>query len=116
MMTLRTTCAACLVALACASAHAVELNVDERSELRERAEYLQSERQRNPGWDGGVRRTADARGDVDLNQNRGDVKLNQNRGEVKPKARSESTRKREPAKSRTKRSLKNIPGALVRER
>ena len=113
MNPIRALCAATLVALACASAQAVELNADERNELRERAQFLQSERQRNPDWDGGVRRTA---GDVDLNKGRGEVKLNQNRGEVKPKSASESKRKREPTKSRAKRSLKNIPGALVRDR
>ena len=113
MTPLRAMCAASILALACASAQAIELNADERNELRERANSFQAERQRNPDWDGGVRRTA---GDVDLNKDRGDVKLNQNRGEVKPKSASESKRKREPAKSRAKRSLKNIPGALVRDR
>jgi hypothetical protein len=109
-------CFASLLGLGSFSAQALDLNNDERSELRERAQHLQSERERNPGWDGGVRRVNESRGDVNLNRNRGDVKLNQNRGEVKPKSANGTKRKREPAKDKVKRGLKSVPGALVRNR
>jgi hypothetical protein len=98
------------------AASAADLTGDEQSELRQRASALQAERERNPGWDGGTRRVSESRGDVKLNQNQGEVK-NRNRGEVKAKAASGKPKtKTERAKSRLKRTAKEFPGALVRDR
>ena len=103
-------------AVACAAipAFAADLTGDERSELRERADRLNSERQRNPNWDGGTRRVQ-TRGDVTLNQNQGEVKTPR-RGEVKTKVKGGKKVKREPMKKRMKHAAKEVPGALVRKR
>jgi hypothetical protein len=106
MMRLYTTCIASVIALASAGVGAVELNADERQELRERAEGLHAERERNPSWDGGTRR---------LNEPQGDVRLDRQRGEVKMKS-TDGKRKGEPATNKVKRAAKNLPGALVRKR
>ena len=97
---------AAIFALGCAGASAAELTADEGRELRERAEALKAERERNPSWDGGTRR---------LNEPQGDVKLDRPRGDVKMRS-TDGKRKREPVKSKVKRAAKNLPGALVRKR
>ena len=105
---------AMVFALGSACASAVDLSPDQQTELRERASALNAERQRNPSWDGGQRRVSETRGDVNLNQNQGEVK-NRNRAEVKPKAASGKPKtKTERAKTRPKRTAKEMPGALVR--
>ena len=116
MKKLYMTCIASMLALGSIAASAADLTADEQTELRQRADALQAERQRNPAWDGGTRRVSESRGDVKLNQNQGEVK-NQNRAEVKPKAHSGKPKtKTERAKSRLKRTAKDFPGALVRDR
>lgn len=111
------TCIASMLALGSMSAFAADLTSDERSELRQRADGLNSQRQREPGWDGGQRRVNESR----MNESRGDVRLNQNRGEVKAKAKTTarsakpSKTKRDRAKNRIKRTAKEMPGALVRK-
>lgn len=97
---------AVIFALACAGAWASELTADESAELRERAEALRAERERNPSWDGGTRR---------LNEPQGDVRLDRPRGDVSMKS-SNSKRPREPVSSKVKRAVKNVPGALVRKK
>jgi hypothetical protein len=89
----------------CASG--AELTSEERTELRQRAERLQAGEARAPA----------VQGDVKLNQNRSDVRLNQQRSEVKTK--TATARKAKGAKTKStgkkkKRSLKDLPGALVR--
>ena len=103
-------------AVACVAvpAFAADLTTDERSELRERADRLTAERQRNPNWDGGTRRV-NTRSDVKLNQNQGDVKTPK-RGDVKTKVKGAKKVKREPVKKRMSRAVKDVPGALVRKR
>lgn len=107
-------CIASVMALGSMSAQAADLTPDERSELRQRADGLHAQRQRDPGWDGGQRRVNESR----MNDSRGDVRLNQNRGEVKAKAkttvRSAKPSKTKRAKDRIKRTAKEMPGALVR--
>jgi len=106
-----------MMALGSVSAVAADLTSDERSELRQRADGLQSQRQREPGWDGGQRRVNESR----MNDSRGDVRLNQNRGEVKAKTKATARSakptktKRERVKNRMKRTAKEMPGALVRK-
>lgn len=97
---------AVIFALACAGASASELSGDASMELRERAEALRAERERNPSWDGGTRRLNEPQGDVRLDRPRGDVKMRTTDGK----------RKREPVASKVKRAVKNVPGALVRNR
>lgn len=110
-------CIASMMALGAMSAVAADLTPDERSELRQRADGLRSQKQREPGWDGGQRRVNESR----MNDSRGDVRLNQNRGEVKAKAKATARSakpgksKRERAKNRMKRTAKEMPGALVRK-
>jgi len=111
-------CIALVLALGSVCASAADLAPDQQAELWERANALNAERQRNPDWDGGRRRVSDVklndnRGEV-KNQNQGEVK-NKNRGEVKPKAHSGKPKtKTERAKARMKRTVKEMPGALVR--
>ena len=102
------------IAVACTSmtALAADLSPDETSELRARADGLLAERNRNPDWDGGTTRLNRTRSDVNLNQNQGEVKTPR-RGEVKTKVKGNKV-KREPLKKRMKRTVKDIPGALVR--
>ena len=90
------------------SAISADLTTDERTELRARAERLQTERAQRPM----------AASDVNLNQNRGDVKLQQ-RGEMKhnvTKSRKVKKAKRHGARkaANMKESVKKVPGALVR--
>ena len=102
------TCMASILVFGSASALSVEMTAEERAVLRERAEALQAERQRNPAWDGGERR---------VNEPRGDVRLNQDRGEVKTKTASAVPKTRgERVKNKVKRTVKDLPGALVRRR
>ena len=107
MRNLHAACIASLIAFAPA-ASAVDMAPEERSELRERADRMNSERQRNPSWDGGERR---------LNEPRGEVQLNRNRGEVRTKTASAVPKARgERVKGKVKRTVKELPGSLVRKR
>ena len=92
------------------SAVSADLTIDERTELRARAERLQADRAQRPV----------AASEVDLNRNPGDVKMNP-RGEIKQnmtkskkvrKAKRQGARKAKDVKA----SLRKVPGALVRER
>ncbi len=111
------TCIASVMALGAMSALpavAADLTPDERSELRQRADGLYAQRQREPGWDGGQRRVNDSR----MNDSRGEVRLNRNRGEVKAKAHSakkKTVSKSKRAKHKVKRTARDMPGALVRK-
>lgn len=96
-------------------AFAADLSPDERTELRSRAEGLIAQRERNPDWDGGTTRLSRTRGDVDLSRSRGEVKTPQ-RGDVKTKVKSSKKPRGEPLKKRLRRAVKEMPGALVRER
>ena len=89
-----------------ASALGVETTSEERTALKKRADALQPERQRNASADGGERR---------LNEPPRDVRLNQNRGEVNTKAKSAVPKPRgEGVNNKVKRTVKDLPGALVR--
>jgi hypothetical protein len=91
--------------LSALSVLAADLTNEERAELRQRTETLQADRLQNPD------RRAD---DVRLNQQRGEVRLNP-RGELKTKATKSTKAKRSHVKKKkAKRSVKNLPGALVR--
>ena len=108
MKTFYVTCMAATLVLGSAAGLAVDMTSEQRAELRERADGLQAERQRNPAWDGGERR---------LNESRGDVRLNQNRSEVNTKTTSKVPKSRgEGVKKKVKRTVKDLPGALVRRR
>jgi hypothetical protein len=117
-------CIASMLALGSVSALAADLTPDERSELRQRADGLRAQQQREPAWDGGQRRVSDTR----MNDSRGDVRLDQNRGEAKTnahggkpgkahagKAKSATKSKTKRVKERVKRTAKDMPGALVRK-
>ena len=103
-------------AVACAAipALAADLNPDERSELRSRADGLIAKRQSNPDWDGGTTRMSQTRSDVQLDKNQGDVKMRP-RGDVKAKVKG-SKKPKEGVGKRMKRAAKELPGALVRKR
>ena len=103
-------------AVACAAipAFAADLSSDERSELRSRADGLIQKRQSNPDWDGGSSRMSQTRSDVRLDQNQGDVKMRP-RGDVKAKVKG-TKKPKEGVGKRMKRAVKQVPGALVRNR
>lgn len=90
-----------------------ELALEERSELRERADRLVAERQRNPAWDGGTTRLNRTSSDVKLDRDRGEVKMPQ-QGEVKPRVKGSKKPKRDAIGKRMKRAVKDVPGAFVR--
>ena len=102
-------CFATLLAAASVPGIAADLTPDEGAELRARAEGLQSQRQRDPSWDGGTRRVNEV-----PKPSGGDVKLNQNRGEVKAKP-AKTRKKGESVTQKAKRSARKLPGALVRK-
>ena len=112
MTRLIATCAAALFALAALPGFAADLTSDERSELRQRADALNSRRASNPSWDGGT--LYSVRSDVPLDRPRGDMKTPRG-GDVKVKP-GKTRAKKEPVTRKLKRSAKNAPGALVRER
>jgi hypothetical protein len=87
----------------------------ERAELRERAASLQAQRVQNPAWDGGTTRLNDSRGEVQLDRPRGDVKM-KSASEAKAKGPKGQKVPREPATKKKKRSIADVPGALVRPR
>ena len=101
-------CVATALGVASAASRAADMTPEERSEVRERAERLQSERQRDPSWDGGTRR---------VNEPRADVRRDRNRGEASSKTNSTTPKsKGERVKRKVKRTVKELPGALVRRR
>ena len=108
---------ASIFAFGAVAVSAAELTADERSEMRARAERMQADRAANP------MRVQDSvpldrsRGDVRMNRDRG-VKADRARGEVKPhKSRSTKAKKSKSKKRKSsKRSLRDVPGALVRDR
>ena len=116
--------AACMASVvAAAPALSQELGADERTELRERADRLVAERQRNPAWDGGTTRLTQTRSDVRLDQDRGEVKTPKRgdvktpqRGEVDTKVKGGKKPRREAIKKRMKRAVEDVPGAFVRGR
>lgn len=110
--------AACMASAVAASpmpALSRDLGPEEGAELRERANHLLAERQRNPAWDGGTTRLSRTRSEVPLDRDRGEVKMPQ-RGEVKPKVKDSRKPKRETIGKRMKRAVKDVPGAFVRPR
>lgn len=94
------------IALGASGAFAVEMTDDERAYLRERAQALQAERERKPDWDGGTRRVDEAPPAAGK--------------AAAPRAQKRSAQKRsaqkKPVKTRIKRAVKDLPGALVRNR
>ncbi|HYC44989.1 MAG TPA: hypothetical protein VED01_05835 [Burkholderiales bacterium] len=108
---------ASLLALGASSLVAADLTPEERTELRARAEQRHAARAQN------VTRVSDSvpidrpRGDVRLDRDRGDIKADQQTTDVKPqKQRSIKAKPKERKKKRARRSLKDLPGALVRGR
>lgn len=99
---------ASILAASSLCAFGAELTSEQSTELRQRAEGLQADRARMPD---------PRQDDVKLNQNRSDVRLNQRRSEVKTKtasAKKAKSAKGKPKVKKKRRSLKDIPGALVR--
>ena len=95
------------------SALSADLTSEERLELRQRAETLVAAQDL----------PAQRQDDVNLNRNPGDVRLDQQRAEVKPKgakakpaktAKPKATKPKREVKKKKRRSLKDLPGALVR--
>ena len=107
-------CAAALFALTALPGLAADLNTDERSELRQRADALKARRASNPSWDGGTRYSSQS--DIPIDRPRGDIKTPRSSGEVKARPKNKTKAKREPVSKRAKRAAKTLPGALVRER
>ena len=105
---------AAVLAVGAFTASAADLSVDESTELRARAERLQAERAQ------GLHRVQDnvpidrSRGDVRLNRDRSDIKADKPRGEVKRPKTAKPKKAKKTKKAR--RSVKDIPGALVRDR
>jgi hypothetical protein len=60
-MKLYSVCIASLLALGSAGAGAVDLSEEEGALLRERAEVLKAQRERDPSWDGGTRYSNDSK-------------------------------------------------------
>jgi hypothetical protein len=106
--------AAALVLLPMTS-FAADITDQEGAELRERAASLQAQRVQNPAWDGGTTRLNDSRGEVQLDRPRGDVKM-KSASEAKAKGPKGQKVPREPATKKKKRSIADVPGALVRPR
>ena len=99
-----------LLAAGTCAAFPVDLTPDERAELRTRADQWQIDRPH------GVFRSADT---VPLDRAQGDVRLDRDRGDVKPGKRSaevktHKNRSGKTAKKSKKRSITDLPGALVR--
>ena len=94
------------LALAATGAVSAELNDFERAELRERANAMHAQRVQNPG---------SPTGGVPLDRPRGDVKLGESKGEVKARPKNAKKKKLTLGKKKHSRSLKNLPGALVRK-
>ncbi|HZN23905.1 MAG TPA: hypothetical protein VFB75_06745 [Burkholderiales bacterium] len=125
-------CLAVTLTLLSVGSRAVEMNDEQRAELRERAAGLRAQRAQNPAWDGSTTRLNDSRGEVQLDRSRGDVKVDRPRGEVKPKSAGEVKPKRageakakrakkqkaprEPVTKRVERTAKDSPGGVVRRR
>jgi hypothetical protein len=101
--------AASLLAAGTCAAFPVDLTTDDRTELRGRAERLQTDRAQ------GMVRAADTvpldrpQGDVHLDRDRGEVKAGKRSAEVKP----HQNRGTKTAKKSKKRSITDLPGALV---
>lgn len=93
-------------ALGSIAAYSAELTDQERTELRQRAERMQTQRVQNPG---------SPQDDVKLNRNRSDVRLDNRRSDVKAKVKNPKKAKRSGKRDgKKKRSLRDLPGALVR--
>ena len=114
-MTLRAGYVAAALVLLPMTSVAAEMTDQERGELRERASSLQAQRAQNPAWDGGTTRLNDSRGEVQLDRPRGDVKM-KSASEAKAKRPTGQKAPREPATKKRKRSVADLPGALVRRR
>lgn len=101
------TVAAAVIGVSAMTASAADLTTDERTELRQRADEWQRMRAQNPsaGQDG-----------MKMDRPQGDVRLDKGRGEVKARPKAAKKSKRERAKARMKRTAKELPGALVRNR
>jgi hypothetical protein len=93
--------------LSALSAISADLTIDERTELRARADRLTSERVRTP-----------QASDVRLDQNRGDVRLNPRGDGIKAKPaklkKPKHAKRTHARKASFKQSASKIPGALVR--
>lgn len=94
------------LAVAASSASAAELTPDERSELRERAQALQRQREQNPSWDGGTRRINEPQS----------TPPHSNKESRARKHKTATQRTGELVRKKVKRAVKNLPGALVSRR
>ena len=102
-MRLHALCMASLLVLATAGAAAVDLSEEEGALLRERAEALKAQRERDPAWDGGTRYS-----------NAPQPEARPQRARARPT--TDAKRRREPVKSKIPRAARSLPGALVRGR
>jgi hypothetical protein len=104
-MKLYTVCIASLLALGSASAGAVDLSEEQGALLRERAQVLKAQRERDPSWDGGTRYS---------NAPQPEQQAARDRQATQKTAKTQ--RKRVPIRTKVKRAVKKLPGALVRGR
>ncbi len=63
-----------ILTLGSVGARSADMTGDERSELRQRADELQNQRARNPGFEPGQGRLEPQRGEMRVDRNKGDVK------------------------------------------
>ena len=99
-------CVVSTILLGSAPSFAAEnMTPEEGAALRQRADELKRVREQNPSAQDGMK----------LDRPQGDVKIPKPRGEVKAKPKAKKS-KSERAKSRLKRTAKELPGALVRDR
>jgi hypothetical protein len=95
-------CIAAFLAVGTLSASAADLTPQDRSEMRERADRLQAERQRNPSWEAG--RTTSPR----------DVRSSRNRDDMKSTTVKKTKAKRKHAKRHVKRTSSKTHGKSQR--
>jgi hypothetical protein len=91
-------------------AYAADMSNDERSELRQRAETFQAERNRNPEYQPGAGRLNPQPATAEPKQRRAGA-----RAKAPKQAKAQKTETRRQKAGKRVRSLKNIPGAFVRK-
>lgn len=112
MNTLLITALVSVMTLGSSAARAADSGTEERSELRQRAEELQAQRARNPDFQPGEGRlNPEQRAGAPARSGKSHAK----RGPQKQAKTAKTGTQRERAAKRV-RSLKKLPGALVRDR
>ena len=112
MNKLLSTALVCMLTLGALAARAADDGTEERSELRQRAEELQAQRARNPDFQPGEGRLSpEQRADAPARSQKPHAK----RGSQKQANTAKTGTRRERTAKRV-RSLKKLPGALVRDR